>query len=597
MRVTVHVRELDLQLDVGDGTQNVRWLATLAALRYARHRGLQHEMTQAYVPTSATDENERNLMPLEALKDALEAPFEVTVELAGPFRSWAEQEARVQRDQLSLWERLAFSPEESWVNKRFHVDLAALPEALREQPCMLVGNWTAWERGVPMRADPARPGMLVAEQRLPPGAPLVFHFCIGEHSFVTSRYEVTRDEQGNRHNYLMLGRDAASAAAAAAAEAANSIAGDEVRGGGSGDGSSCVVVPATQPARVERGAEGDLLGVRMLPRAVTGMVQFRTTASLSGDALRAAFERDCESVQISDVVLDSDVRKLVREALWTHYEKLRHMFKFYSCRSAGDIATMNAMEFLAFCRACNVVDRVLTVPTLDLLFHRVNVDDGAAEAAMAAAEAGAPLPAQSPASSGGLPPDAPSAFSTSNPDRAMRMKGAGVPEDAQLNRGEFMEVLVRIARIKHSQVPADQALERMLAVLEMPRVLQASEESLRSELLDEAVQRVYKKYQRQLYRLFRASAAADSNDRDANTMSITEFEILLQKFSLYDKDLSRRTALAAFAMSQEDSLDDADSYRMVYAEFLEVLGRIARLKFPAGSMARRLQNLMHVFFG
>jgi hypothetical protein len=189
----------------------------------------------------------------------------------------------------------------------------------------------------------------------------------------------------------------------------------------------------------------------------------------------------------------------------------------------------------------------------------------------------------------------------------MVLKADPFNPDNQFIRGEFYEALVRVSLVKWPQLEAHIGLEKLIVDNLLPHAMDKTASDVRERLLDDEVQKVYATFSQPLYKAFALYAKADKRDtKDGGTQTINlkEYELLLNEYALVDKDLSRRTALSAFALSQEEQPEESLSgtaeslYEMVYAEFLEVVARLAEGKYQDESvnLAQKLNNLLQYMF-
>jgi hypothetical protein len=296
--------------------------------------------------------------------------------------------------------------------------------------------------------------------------------------------------------------------------------------------------------------------ITVLPERVVG--KFHAVPTLTDKMKKEQFEFDWKKMQFADKVRLLNDRAKIKEVLWKNSENLRNIFRFYSSQGGRDLAFMNVIKFIHFCHICKIPDKKITVSTIDSVFHRVNIEEEFDEEKIAA-----------------------------NPQSyryAMVLKEDPFNPNNQFIRGEFYESLVRLAVIKYKQLNAVDALTNLLEKFVLPNALEGTKDDVRDLLLADDVQRVYAVYSPKLYRMFNHYSQEDKADLRANastTMNLKEYQLMLMHLGLLDHGLSRRIAMSAFALSQEDATgDDQESlYEMVYPEFLEVLARLADYRY------------------
>lgn len=273
------------------------------------------------------------------------------------------------------------------------------------------------------------------------------------------------------------------------------------------------------------------------------------------------FENDWKKIMLHDVARNKEKREKVKEILWRYNEELRLIFRFYSSQSGRDIAYMNLIGWLGFCKICFINDDFFTISQLDEIFRRVNIEEEYDDEKLDS--------------------------DPYNYRNAMMLKADPFNPDNQFTRSEFFEAIARAAIRKYTnlRLSPEEAVEKLMQQHVLRYALKPSHSDLRQKLLDNTVQRVYALYSSRLFYLFNRYTNLDRSDmkRTAKqTMNITEYRQFLRDYSLLDSDTSHRQAMSAFAMSQVEELDQADQsglYEMVYAEFLEVIGRLANYRY------------------
>lgn len=121
MRVRVHVHELNFVIPVGDGLQDMRWLALVAAARYAakirpkgsaRQREHKSRMSNgSFLPTSVTNsDGKTQIAPSTTIRDAVLDGGEVYVELqCEPPMELEEEGVIAGMPKRTFWSATAFS--------------------------------------------------------------------------------------------------------------------------------------------------------------------------------------------------------------------------------------------------------------------------------------------------------------------------------------------------------------------------------------------------------------------------------------------------------------------------------------------------------
>lgn len=564
MRVCVRVREASFDVAVGKGLQDFRWLATVAARRYAeRHAPKNH--VQEFTPVSVTDEHLRCLFPADRLVDHLEERGSVVlVELVGPDEGLhTVGSLRVP----TLWEKYAYAPVEEWRAVRFVFDVegggggaggceSAAGEAggedeagaaegedeeAPEREVRTFGNFNRWGEPIPLRREGSRGTRYVLEKAFPPGAEVCFKFVVDGQEFVSDAYEKVADGAGDRMNCFYVEHPTVAEAGGVLGE------------GGAAPGSRGAADfrrPLDGGADGSGPPDGDM---RVVSAHVVGA--FEPVRTMTDELRAEMFSADVEKMQFADVVRARADRAAVVEVLRSKYDELCKIFQYFSSHGSGDITFMSVMEWLHFCHVCRLPGADCSTARLDRIFRRVNIEEEFDED-----------------------------FIEANPKEyrnAMRIVPDPFNPNNQFIRGEFMEALVRAALIKLPGMPPAVAAQKLLDQHVVAHALGVSEDGVRERLLAPAVQQVYRRYAHRLHDLFLETAKLDATDADDTTINLREFEMLLNQHQLMDQDLSRRAAFSAFAMSQDASASSSDDYEMVYGEFLEVLGRLAALKYGA----------------
>lgn len=554
MKLLLSVREQTFPVEVKEGNQDFKWLGVLACYHYARSQKLRFKPTQFH-PTNVTDEEDRVLFPKEQICDRLKDNDTVVVEILGP-RTCPDS---VEDDhEMSLWERYAFTDNEEWVDVIFKFETGAGVEIDPTSPPLLIGNFNAWETPIPLRQVSGGVSSANEEdgsggegggktryehrQLIPAHTHIVFKFAFNGKEHLSHQYEVVNDEAGNEMNYFKVKPPPPNYKKTYGTD------------GGSVDFS---------------GTRNPSEGVKTFSKRIVG--RFEPVREMTQEIKDKLFEADWKKMQFADVVRLKEEREKIKVIMYEHFPSLKMIFQFFSSHGGGDICAMSVLEFIHFCHTCEIPDRHVTINKIDRVFRRVNIEE----------EFDEEMIEQNP----------------NNYRNAMKIVPDPFNPRNQFIRGEFMESLIRLAIKKFGTLPIDTAVRKIIEKHVIPFGLAVAKDDIRRELLRNDVQSVYKKYAKRLHKLYNTAARLDKTDQDFETINLKEFELLLQHHDLFDADVSRRAAFSAFAMSQDASTTESDNYEMVYGEFLEVLGRIAKIKYDDDQpLSDKLENLMQVFF-
>lgn len=111
MLLNVKVRELELPINVGAGTQTFKWLAMITTSQYARKHPQFRE--EQYIAIHVTDKGGSPLFPNDQIANRLVDGDDVIVELLGP--KLGPSDPSYSRDK-TLWELYAYATPQDFVN-------------------------------------------------------------------------------------------------------------------------------------------------------------------------------------------------------------------------------------------------------------------------------------------------------------------------------------------------------------------------------------------------------------------------------------------------------------------------------------------------
>lgn len=537
--IRVVVRDSSFTLRVAGATQNFKWLGNTVAYRYALlHPQFNHDQ---FIPIHITNKDHAPLFPSELINERCADGEEVHVELLGP--RLCPNDPGFTREK-TLWELFAYTPPHDYVSVVITFDQTPFLQ-MGGSPAVF-GNFNGWGPPVAMKKSNL-PNIWRHTMEMPLGAELVFKFALlgtgRERHVVSKGYRIVSDKLGTELNYLRV----------------------RMEGGSYEIGESESSAPVANSVSESLSAPD---APKVLSQRVVGV--FQGVRNLTDTMKAAQFENDWKNIQLADVIRALDKRMIIKELLWKYSDKLRVIFRYYSSQGGQSITCMNVMGWVYFCHVCAITDKRVSVSRLDQIFHRVNVEEEYDEKKLA---------------------ENPTEYRN-----AMILKEDPFNPNNQFIRGEFYEALVRVALVKFPSLEAHAALEKLVNENVFPHALEPSTSDIRERLLDEGVQKVYQLYSKRLYKLFWRYAKADRTDlkpSGMHTINVKEFEMMLNDYKLTVPEnmtgarsmaavgaISRRVALTAFAMSQQEELTEASDhlYEMVYAEFLEVLARLAEAR-------------------
>lgn len=541
INIHVKVRDQTFMLACGRGEQDMLWLSKVAKYRYSTKHN--HINPEQLIATYVSNDNGDVLFPHHLVKNKLKDGDTIVVEMLGP--NIGANSSNFTR-QKSLWELYAYTPEHEYVPVIISFDSSSL-DLPEDHSISIMGSFNAWEHPVPMVEK--KEGTWLHRASYPAGAELTFIFC-SEASFHLSNHYTIIDS-GSKDtpevNYIKIKPPAANYAELLAVhpEPEDYYKKDDVK--------FKVADPTLRPK----------LGIN---------------PSLSEEQKQCLFDIDCSLMAINDVCQDEEKRDDVFKKLWTSYDPIRKIFRYYSSQGGKNITYMNCINFINFCKACKIPDqKQCTITRLDELFRRVNLEEEyVAEVAR------------------------PGSRAAGKAHRAINLKSDPLNPDNQFIRAEFMETLVRISVLKYKSLSPHSALNKFIGEYLTPNLghIQSTEYSVSSEMGTASVQTVLWLFHKRLYKLH-------YEYRQPRTEHILtkSFLKMMSQHGLLGEELSIRECVMAFSMAQEEvkNEDQANQYEMTYVEFLECLGRIAETlfkadKFPGMRFCDKLQELLQRLF-
>jgi len=200
LTLSVSVRDVTLQVEVGPGTQTAKWLATTCAAQYAATRPEAAAGGAQFLPVHLTELRGGNaLFPEDVLCEKLEQGDMLKLELLGPRLGPTTPNFARER---TLWELYA------WTAAQPHalvpvVLLFDASELALSAPPAIFGNFNAW--GTPMHMNYYKDNTYKFQMDFPAGSGLVFKFVVGGASLLTPKvYPIVHDSGGNKLHYLKV---------------------------------------------------------------------------------------------------------------------------------------------------------------------------------------------------------------------------------------------------------------------------------------------------------------------------------------------------------------------------------------------------------
>lgn len=260
-----------------------------------------------------------------------------------------------------------------------------------------------------------------------------------------------------------------------------------------------------------------------------------------------------DQVNIAEEVPSESVRESILNVVTIQLESLRRVFMFYSA-SNYPVEFMSANQWLFFGTQTKIADR--KDPMFSQIFVITNASDASTDLKNVQ-------------------------YDETNPDTMFTFS-------------EFLEALIRVGCDRFPDERADKSFNKLVK-----RILKYAHPTcfldFNTLFNKPEVWAVYKKYARKVYAIFAKYAADDKANIDSlSSMNIKEAFWFYQHSGIVKTSgLSRRTLITSFSMSQGLEMeDDSAAYEANYAEFIQILGRLANAMYPNDPMEEGLAKFL-----
>jgi len=282
---------------------------------------------------------------------------------------------------------------------------------------------------------------------------------------------------------------------------------------------------------------------------------FDAVRPLGREELEEYFRHTWSQVNIQDEIEDPQELDATRKAFRERIIALNKTFRFY-CASNVPVEFMTANQWMQFGVAVGIADR------RDPAFSQIFVVTNASEAEEDKKD---------------------TQYEEDNPDNMFTFS-------------EFTEALVRVGLHKYKDLAPHEAFKKIATKVLMNGDPQCMED-FNSIFNTPEIWKVYKKFARKTYNVFAKYAAGDKSQVDSlSSMDIKECFMFFKDSEIQVKTgLSRRSLIACFAMAQGIETDDEAGYESDYAEFIRMLGLLARETDPDKPIARSFQEFLEAY--
>mmetsp|Transcript_12898 Transcript_12898/g.23421 ORF Transcript_12898/g.23421 Transcript_12898/m.23421 type:complete len:648 (+) Transcript_12898:194-2137(+) len=285
---------------------------------------------------------------------------------------------------------------------------------------------------------------------------------------------------------------------------------------------------------------------------------YQTVRSMGEMETHEAFQFDWEEMQILDVVRDKEERKQVKHTLNTNWKMLRNIFQ----RCAGrdyPLEYMSALDFLNFVKETKLVKYNFTITLASVLFKRVNIMEIQTE-------------------------------------ENMNQKGFTLYEDPTnpetlFTRAEWMESLIRIANYWSLNKSIPEKFNTIVRIVLKKHSAAVTRDKTRELMSTEEVKNVYMPYLEKIYGVFAYYATTVDESTVVHDEEMRKFfaEFSINKIS---PKLIRRGIGQALANAQCPHQVDERGYMTDYAEWLEMIARIAMTAYPKLPHTEAIDNVL-----
>ncbi|GAB5365056.1 hypothetical protein AAMO2058_001023700 [Amorphochlora amoebiformis] len=260
------------------------------------------------------------------------------------------------------------------------------------------------------------------------------------------------------------------------------------------------------------------------------------------------FDKDWKEIQILDVVKSKEERDLIYDILHDSYPELREIFQRLAGRDSP-LEYMSANDFSNFVKETKVLKYGFNTTFTSVVFKRININEIVAE-------------------------DGKGYTLFDDPSNPRSM----------FTRSEWLESLVRIVvywtKLKKR---ISSKLKQILNITLKRYMGDIEKDNIRDLMRKPDTRQTFEPYLGLIYRIFDRFAALGKDIHGSyNTMSEDEYTTFVLTFNIstLSPKLGRRKVGQALAYSQTCRQDDSRGYLTNYAEFLEVLARLATSAFP-----------------
>lgn len=574
MVLKVHCREMTTNVTVGSGEQTFKWLGFVVKYAYAsRHPEYDPEQ---FTCVLIVDKDRRPMFPYTIINESLVDGAEVYVELIGP--KIGPNQPGLVRDK-TLWELFAFLPATSYVLTSLLFDSEKEEREGHIETIGVIGNFNAWQ--VPIAMNKVDTHMYKYSLELPKDAEIVFKFVVNDKHTVSDAYPLVKDVNNVEMNYLKIQMPDANFAELQGVDPSGQIDGSERIT------EHILALQAIAAAKDVRQSGFEVMEeIPFVSTRVSGV--FQGVKTLSDQVRRKLFESDWKKMQLVDVAKDEELRQRVKEVLWKHFDEMRNVFRFYSSQYGKEVPHMSSITFVHLLHVCKVPDERLSVGRLLHIFDNITAIE------------------ETDGHAGNTQGQAASTSSSSSTNKPQTFSSAVLPlaskanpfqKENQLDRHEFFEALIRASSFKF-QPTLDQGLKSMLTEHILPNALNSDEKSIRAQILTPRLQKVVLLYADRLWPAYCKYALGEKRQgrpvTGIKTINKQEFYAFLSDLKVLDVYTLKQWH-TVFAKVQEDSkienkqadaqaaadaqVQDANAYEMVFPEFIEVLSRLADLRY------------------
>jgi len=544
----VHVREYKFALKPGKGTQDFRWVGSVAAFRYAKHSRLR-DHSNKYVVSNIKGDDGELIYPSRKLRETLWNKATVTVEL----------KRYKPGDKKTVWQLFAETPKECYKKIEIVYD-GPMPEE-HSGGVQMHSNHNGYDHHIRMvKSDDGKTYRKTI--CVPPGLELNFFFEVNKRLELSHAYKKERKKVASQMQLVQNVLRTANDPPPVFNHHVDLLREFEKIDWGLGKEKNC--------------DEDDEEKKRRLRKREW---EYKIPSLPKGSLYDELFANDWREIQLNDVIPDPAARRRVCLVLKNYWNPLQQIFRYNSSQRTP-VQFMSKLDYMNFLGALKMYDKLITPSDAEHIFTRVNVpedygSDDELEGIGGAFKGGFNMTEQE-----------------DNPNN-------------MFVRSEFLESLVRISLRKFPPPDFDEevGLEKFLEEYVLKREKHCIEEIEKYRLLmqEEEVKEAFAPYLERLHKeVYQVVAGLDGFEDADNAISYREYASWLCFKNLAAsktvQGINRRQAAMIFSLPIEPLQTIP---HLVWDSFLEMLTRLAMALFKThdSSTGDAIQKIIECVLG